>query len=926
MKSLCLFFAALPLALWGQQRIYVNPDATGLQNGATWTDAYTNLHDALLFAQSGDEVWVAQGLYPPSETGNRSLRFEPLSGVRLYGGFTGTESELSQRPADGRSILEGDIGIPGDSTDNAYTLVYLYHPDSTTLIDGFVFRNAVANQTGGVNGQPGLSGAALYIDGADGEAYPLIRNCDFERNTAQRDGGAVYIYGSDGGSVSPGFERCMFRNNRSANGQGGAVYKNGASWWDRDKDFADCQFYGNRAARGACIYLREAERTDSLTLWNCLFEQNKATSLGNVLYAPYIRSTHWNTYRFIGCAFLKEDYSSIEVNYSISPGDMKVMFDSCTFSNFNFQPTNSEIRNIFSHNGNLVVEVKRCFFIHHRNLIFEWSGWPLSNLNNHYFLFEGNHILGEENRICDVRLIVRDVNNQLIADNVVCNASFFYNTSVKDTGDIVLKNNILTNSYITSRIEVEDKTTNFFVNNCVFSKDTTDFGPNLSLFQEESRKVYISNTIFDDVVTKYSASGQPTIFRSSFMFEEIDSVFLKNCLFSDSIATHWVLHHDSSRYDSTTRFLTDPLFVDPDNYDFRLQPCSPGVNAGSNEAVNALGLLTDLNGQPRIQEGTVDIGAYEHTFVPGPDSIALSAECHNNHQGAIHWTLGGGCLPIQFAWTDVQGNTGTRTDSLQAGEYRFTFTDATGRTSEQFITIPAGAPTVSVTGDTLLCDAGETGMLVALPGPASQPPYAFLWNTGAMQADINGLQLGTYTVTLTDALGCTDSVAVTLVEVPFPETLSSVLDATHLDSADGRIEFAILQGIGPYTYQWSTGDTTASIDGLAPGLYNMLLLDGAGCGYGFVFEVGVSVNTHSPDEGKPVVRVRPNPAKDVLMLDYAHPTEITGIALHNAAGQVVFENKGWIGTIPVGHLPRGLYVLYFRQRNGEVDAVRVVLE
>ncbi len=188
----------LPLSLCAQNtRWYANAGATGQNTGLSWTDAFTNLHDALVAAKDGDEVWVAQGVYRPSETGNRKLRFEPASGVRLFGGFAGGENAVSQRPPDGRSVLDGDIGVPGDSTDNSFNLMYLYHPDSTTLIDGFVLRNALANESGAANGQPGVSGAAVYIDGANSIAYPLFRNCIFENNTAQRDGAAVYILKRD---------------------------------------------------------------------------------------------------------------------------------------------------------------------------------------------------------------------------------------------------------------------------------------------------------------------------------------------------------------------------------------------------------------------------------------------------------------------------------------------------------------------------------------------------------------------------------------------------------------------------------------------------------------------------------------------------------------------------------------------------------
>ena len=212
----------LPLFLLAQsQRYYVDQLAFGQNNGQSWTDAFHDLHDALALAEAGDEIWVAKGTYRASASGNRSASFQLLSGVRLYGGFAGTELDLSERDwTNTPTALDGDIGQPGDSTDNTYNLLYLYRPDSLTLVDGFTFRYAVANDSLASAGEPGASGAALYIMAFDGEAYPTIRHCIFEGNTALQHGGAVYVEGGGSGSIAPLFEQCQFRANRAIRGNG----------------------------------------------------------------------------------------------------------------------------------------------------------------------------------------------------------------------------------------------------------------------------------------------------------------------------------------------------------------------------------------------------------------------------------------------------------------------------------------------------------------------------------------------------------------------------------------------------------------------------------------------------------------------------------------------------------------------------------
>ncbi|MEQ1746459.1 MAG: hypothetical protein ABMA02_13600 [Saprospiraceae bacterium] len=171
-----LLYLLLSTALFSpavaQNRFYVDPAASGTNTGTSWTDAYTDLHSALAAAVSGDEVWVAEGVYRPTETVDRSARFEMLSGVRFYGGFAGSELDLGERDWQAHpTVLDGDIGTPGDSTDNSRTLLYLFRPDSFTLVDGFVFRHAVADDSTVPVGTVGNSGAALYIMANNGEAH-----------------------------------------------------------------------------------------------------------------------------------------------------------------------------------------------------------------------------------------------------------------------------------------------------------------------------------------------------------------------------------------------------------------------------------------------------------------------------------------------------------------------------------------------------------------------------------------------------------------------------------------------------------------------------------------------------------------------------------------------------------------------------------
>jgi hypothetical protein len=141
-----LFFLLLPFCALAQQRIYVNAAATGNNSGTRWADAHPDLQTAMQRAKKGDTIWVAAGTYKTTNTTNRHISFELPSGVHFYGGFNGTETQATQRDYQKNTVtLSGDIGVPGDSTDNTLCILYLEYPDSNTVVDGFTLRDGMAN-------------------------------------------------------------------------------------------------------------------------------------------------------------------------------------------------------------------------------------------------------------------------------------------------------------------------------------------------------------------------------------------------------------------------------------------------------------------------------------------------------------------------------------------------------------------------------------------------------------------------------------------------------------------------------------------------------------------------------------------------------------------------------------------------------------
>lgn len=120
-----MFLAICTLAAAGaSQVIFVDQDALGANDGSSWQDAYVDLGDGLAAAAPGSQVWAAEGLYlppPANMVDPRSASFVLASGVELYGGFDGSEASVNARDiAAHPTVLSGDLGTPGDASDNAY--------------------------------------------------------------------------------------------------------------------------------------------------------------------------------------------------------------------------------------------------------------------------------------------------------------------------------------------------------------------------------------------------------------------------------------------------------------------------------------------------------------------------------------------------------------------------------------------------------------------------------------------------------------------------------------------------------------------------------------------------------------------------------------------------------------------------------------
>ncbi|HMN90573.1 MAG TPA: SprB repeat-containing protein, partial [Saprospiraceae bacterium] len=126
------------------------------------------------------------------------------------------------------------------------------------------------------------------------------------------------------------------------------------------------------------------------------------------------------------------------------------------------------------------------------------------------------------------------------------------------------------------------------------------------------------------------------------------------------------------------------------------------------------------------------------------------------------------------------------------------------------------------------CVGDLTGTLqaAALGGTA---PYFFEWNTGATNANLTGMGVGSYTVSLTDANGCVATPQTFELSADSPLNMAvAITQPECIGATNGLIQLQPL-GSPPFAYAWARGDTTAMLTNAGVGDYLVTIRDGQGC-------------------------------------------------------------------------------------------------
>ncbi|MCE3278730.1 MAG: hypothetical protein K0S44_921 [Bacteroidetes bacterium] len=266
-------------------------------------------------------------------------------------------------------------------------------------------------------------------------------------------------------------------------------------------------------------------------------------------------------------------------------------------------------------------------------------------------------------------------------------------------------------------------------------------------------------------------------------------------------------------------------------------------------------------------DGAFPVTIIKHEFPSNGSylvTLTLTNECGNTVTDTMTINIGGNlpvegdmttspppfstCAPIDFLafggadydWNFGDGGTLSTSSSsvthtfATAGVYVVTVdvTNGCGNTAtftRSLNVTGVGGPAITLSSSTSpTCENGTNGS-ASISVTNGQAPYAYIWSTGQSGVTASGLSEGLYYATVTDAIGCSSTLAVSIND-PAPLVPNVTTTTTACGSSTGTASVSVTSGgNGPFIYSWSTGSTGSSVSGLAAGNYSVTITDVNGC-------------------------------------------------------------------------------------------------
>lgn len=616
----------------GAAVIYVDKDATGADDGTSWTDAYADLVDALGAASSGDDIWIAEGTYVPTNAAQRPSLLSALASptaaqlartrafvvpgnVSLYGGFSGTETAIGQRTLSATAtVLSGDFD--GDDAasyanrgENAINVVVLDGSSgdvptmdlltvtggNAAMYDSFSgFFLEATSRGGGVHVLGGgldandvrivdniatAEGGGIYITASSNAV--TFDDCVVSENVVNifttpagqnRAGLGMYV-GYDTGAPALVLNDCTISDNDLINTGGAGLIElaGGGVYSARDVEADGCTFSGNRGGTVQGMsgaYAGSAIFSSDITVTDCTFTNNTYTC------AIGFWGDVCDVYA-ADCVFT-DNSANTNIGLGLNNGGAAIAGDYITAIRCTFEGNTSNLGGAVAGGGGEGT-LTDCIFVDNEAYN---SGGGYGGAIYGYFVIDRCEFRGNEAdnggavAYPDLTDDDQSVSNSLFAGN-----------------DATLGGAIL--------IDDSDTDDVLTVTNCTFTGNSANAAAAVSMSGIHGELSIVNSVLWDNSDVSGTEPGDQLA---------VDGT---------TTVSYTTINDSTSSFGGTGMSYTDPDFIEPTNGDYRLSNGSPAMDEGDNSAVVG---TQDLSGLNRILRGkdpngmnspVVDMGAYE---------------------------------------------------------------------------------------------------------------------------------------------------------------------------------------------------------------------------------------------------------------------------------------------------------------------------